>query len=193
MIADFLQERAALYVAGAMTPAERENFELVLEFHAELRAQVAGLQEAMTTVAMVQSVPSARPPAELRARILAALDEAPPRPDPEGLVVTGPAGLVEWVNPAFTAMCGYTLAELKGRKPGHLLQGPATERAPVDRLRAALQARRSCRETLLNYHKDGTTYRVDLRLTPIVDEAGEPCWFVAQERKVPESAGAAVG
>jgi len=188
MIADFLQERAALYVAGVMTPAERENFELVLEFHTELRAQVAGLQEAMTSAAMGAALPAVQPPAELKARLLAALGEPPARPEPEGFVVTDPAGLVEWVNPAFTALCGYTLAELKGRKPGHLLQGPATDPAPVARLRESLQARRACRETLLNYHKNGTTYRVDLRLTPIVDDTGQPHYFVAQERKVPDAA-----
>jgi len=189
MIADFLQDRAALYVSGAMTPAERENFELVLEFQPEVRAQVAGLQEAMAVAAVARTAGSVRPPPELKTRLLAALGDPPPVPEPESLVVTDPAGLVQWVNPAFTAMCGYTLDELKGRKPGHLLQGPATDRTAVERLRVALQARQPCRETLLNYHKDGTTYHVDIRVAPVLDDAGQPCWLVARERKVPEAAG----
>ena len=41
MINEFLQERAALYVSGAMLPQEREQFELVLEFHDELREFVS--------------------------------------------------------------------------------------------------------------------------------------------------------
>ena len=45
MLAEVLQDRAALYVAGAMTAPERENFELILEFHQPLQSYVAGLQE----------------------------------------------------------------------------------------------------------------------------------------------------
>ncbi len=191
MIPDFLQERAALYVSGAMAPEDRANFELVLEFDAELRTEVARLQEAMTAAVMARTVPLPPPPAEVKARLLASLGDPPARAEPEAIVVTDPAGLVEWVNPAFTQLCGYTLEELKGRKPGRLLQGPATEPAPVERLRAALQSRSACRETLVNYHKDGTPYRVDIRLTPILDDAGQPCWFVAQERKVSEAGAAA--
>jgi hypothetical protein len=28
----------------------------------------------------------------------------------------GPDGLVQWINPDFSAMCGYTLEELRGKK-----------------------------------------------------------------------------
>jgi PAS domain S-box-containing protein len=88
------------------------------------------------------------------------------------------------VNAAFTAMCGYTQEELQGRKPGHLLQGPETDPAAVQRIRAALAARQACRETLVNYHKDGTRYRVQVAITPILDDGGDPLWFVAKERKL---------
>jgi len=108
--------------------------------------------------------------------------------EPEALLVTDPDGLVLWLNPAFTAMCGYSLAELKGRKPGHLLQGPATEAAAVQRIRESLQARRDCRETLINYHKNGTRYRAEVRITPVLADGGDPLWFVAKERKIPETA-----
>ncbi|MGH8093299.1 MAG: hypothetical protein ACREIF_07500 [Chthoniobacterales bacterium] len=45
MIEDFLQDRAALYVSGALTQREREEFELILEFHGKLRELVCDLQE----------------------------------------------------------------------------------------------------------------------------------------------------
>ena len=184
---DFLQDRAALYVSGAMTQPERENFELILAFHAELRAGVAALQEAMTYVALVHATPLAPPPG-LKQRLLAAVATLPPNPAPEALVVTDAAGLVQWVNGAFTVLCGYTLEELKGRKPGHLLQGPATDGAAVARLREALRIPRACRESLVNYHKNGTPYRVDIRVTPILDDQDQPRWLVAQVRELPEAA-----
>jgi PAS domain S-box-containing protein len=187
MLSELLQDRAALYVSGAMLAPERESFELVLEFHKELRAHVAGLQEAMTTVARAQVKPIA-PPAGLKERLLRSAVAQPlpaEREEAEGLVVTGADGRIEWVNAAFTAMCGFALDELRGRKPGQLLQGAATDLAPVDRIRASVRERQACRETLINYHKDGTAYRVDVRITPILDDEREPLWFIAQERKLP--------
>jgi PAS domain S-box-containing protein len=101
--------------------------------------------------------------------------------------VTDPVGRIEWVNPAFTAMCGHDLAELRGRKPGPILQGPDTDPAAVARIREAVHARRACRETLVNYHKNGTPYRAEVRIAPVLDDAGEPLWFVARERLLPET------
>ena len=187
MLAEFLQDQAALYVSGAMLAAERESFEVLVESQAELRTQVAGLQEAMTTLALAGLPPVAPPPA-LKARLLAAVATLPADPEPEGWVVTDATGLVKWINPAFTVMCGYTLLELEGRKPGHLLQGADTDQAEVARIRDSLRAHRACAATLVNYHKDGTRYRADIRIAPILDDHDQPVWFVARERKVPEVA-----
>jgi len=52
MLAELLQDRAALYVSGAMPAAERDSFEVLLEYHGELRALVAGLQEVVAGMAL---------------------------------------------------------------------------------------------------------------------------------------------
>jgi len=172
------------YVSGAMTAAEREGFDVVLEFHRELQAHVAGLQDVVATLVMARVAPVAAPPATLKSRLLSAAEDLMSRPEPDALVVTQPDGRLEWANSVFTAMCGYSLAELQGRKPGHLLQGPETDPAVVQRIRASLRANQACRETLLNYHKDGTRYRADVRIMPVLDDEGRPLWFVAKERKL---------
>lgn len=186
MLPELLQDRAALYVSGAMTAPERENFELVLEFHGELRAHVGELQGAMADWAMTRVTPVATVPAALKARILGSVAAKPQRTEPESIVVTNADGLIEWVNPAFTEMCGYTLPELRGRKPGHMLQGADTDRAAVARIRESLRERRPCGETLINYHKDGTRYRVDIQIAPVLDDEQQPLWFIARERKLPD-------
>ena len=91
---------------------------------------------------------------------------------------------VQQVNAAFEEMCGYTIDDVKGRKPSEVLQGPETEKAVVDRIRGALRSRVPCTETLINYHRDGSRYRVRLSITPILDDAGDPLWYVAKERKL---------
>ena len=182
MLAPFLQDRAALYVSGAMTAQERANFELILDFHEDVRAEVAELQETMAVAVTSAVAASVAPPAALKARVLGSLSPCPPRVAPVAMVVTDGHGLTEWINPAFTAMCGYTLAELRGRKPGHLLQGPATDRAALDRIRSAVNARRSCCETLVNYHRNGARYLAEISITPILDDDDQPVWFAAKER-----------
>lgn len=189
MLSDLLQDRAASFVSGAMTAPERENFELILEFHQELRAHVVGLQRAMTAAVLAEVTPSVSPPAALKARIFESLGLHPRPPEAEGWVVTDASGRVEWVNDAFTGMCGYTLPELKGRKPGHVLQGPATDLAPIERIREALRTRQPCSERVVNYHKNGSRYVADIRISPFLDDEGEPLWFLAKERLIAELAG----
>lgn len=187
MLPEILQDRAAAYVTGSLPATERQDFELVLAFHVELQRHVAELQDA-ASAAIVAGRQIAAAPAALRGRLLAALAQAPapdPAPVPEPMVVTDPLGRVQWVNAPFEAMCGHSLAELRGRKPGTVLQGRDTDPAAVNRIREAVRARARCRETLVNYHKDGSPYRVDVRITPILDEACEPLWFIAQETKLP--------
>lgn len=184
MLPDVLQDRAALYVSGAMNPDERSNFELVLEFHHELKAHVERLTKLGIVMLSARDAEHLTPPPELRNRLLVALESREQQAGPEVLVVAGPDCRVQQVNSAFFEMCGYTIDDVRGRKPGEVLQGPETERAAVDRIRGALKERKPCTETLINYHRNGSRYRVRLSITPILDDAGEPLWFVAKERKL---------
>lgn len=183
MLSDFLQDRAALYVSGAMTAPEREGFEVLLEFDPALGAHVATLGEAAALRVLDTPCPHAAPPDRLRASILAAATTTP-QAAPDALVVTDNDGRIVWINQAFTSMCGYSLDELRGRKPGHVLQGRDTDAATVGRIRSAVSERRPCREQILNYHKDGHAYRADVRIMPILDDAAQPLYFVAREQVI---------
>ena len=185
MLKDFLQDQGALYASGGMTAQEREPFELLLEFHGELREFVTGLVEVgvSLTLANLPAVPL-NVPSSLKARISSQVANRPQLSTSEGIVVSGADRLVEWVNPIFSAMCGYSLDELRGKNLGPILQGAGTDRATADRMRQAVRAYRPCRETILNYHKNGTPYWVEVAITPILDDAGQPLWVVAREREL---------
>ena len=180
-----LHDRAAFYATGHMTPEERAQFELVIEFHHDLREFTTGLMEvaAAVTLASVDQRAS-RPSPALRARILASITAVSQQSGHDGLVVSGPDGFIHWVNPAFSAMCGYSLEELSGKKPGPILQGEKTDRATAERMRSAVREHRPCRETILNYHKNGTAYWVEIDITPILNDAGQPLWLIAREREL---------
>ncbi|GAT35024.1 PAS domain S-box-containing protein [Terrimicrobium sacchariphilum] len=118
------------------------------------------------------------PPSTLRSRVLERIDAEPAR------VETDSAGRIVAINPAFTGLCGYTFPEIRGKKPGSLLQGPETDPAVVDILRQAIRQGEACVVRLVNYHKDGSTYHVEISLEPIHDEAGKITGFRAAERKL---------
>jgi len=102
------------------------------------------------------------------------------------VIITDRNGGIEWVNPGFTKISGYTLDEVKGRKPGHILQGPDTDPATVQRIREQLGSRQSFREEILNYNKNGTPYWLSLSITPVLDLFGEVEKFIAIELDITE-------
>ena len=102
------------------------------------------------------------------------------------VVITDAHGRAEWVNPAFERRTGWTLQEVVGRTPGSFLQGPATDRATVERLRCALRERRSIREEILNYTKAGDPYWVALHITPVNDDGGRLERFIAVQTDTTE-------
>ena len=51
-------------------------------------------------------------------------------------------------------------------------------------MRRAVHEYRPCRETILNYHKNGTPYWVEIFITPILNEEGHPHFLIAREREI---------
>lgn len=94
-----------------------------------------------------------------------------------------PGPVIVYANPAFTRMTGYTREEALGRSP-RFLQGPKTDRAVLDRLRAELAAGRPFHGEAVNYRKDGSTYLIDWLITPMRDRAGEITHWVAIQRDI---------
>ncbi len=185
MLDQDLEQQAALYASGAMDAPERERFELLLEFHDELKTLTRELQEIMAAAA-VAGIPkeTPKPSQDLKARLMARIDAGVPQSERHGVVVAGPDGLVRWVNEEFTEMCGYTVDELRGKKLGPILQGELSDPQVAGSMRAAVNERRPCYAELINYHKDGTPYWVAIQITPFFDEKGDTRWLVAREQEL---------
>jgi PAS domain S-box-containing protein len=181
-----LEEQAALYAAGALSARERAQFDLVLEFHHELRMLVRSFEELAAAAVLATQPNDLKPSPALKDRLLGLLDDRAQQRQDHGFVMAGPDGLVQWVNESFTAMCGYTLDELKGRRLGPILQGEHTDKATAARMREAVRTHRPCSEALVNYHKNGSPYWVSINITPLHDADGKLLWMVAREIELPE-------
>lgn len=96
-----------------------------------------------------------------------------------GVVLTDKEGKIEWVNQSFEKITGYTLKEVIGKKPGDILQGPNTDKETVKRMSHAIKNGQPFHEEILNYHKSGRTYWIDMLNQPTYDANGDHTGFVA--------------
>lgn len=99
------------------------------------------------------------------------------------LVITDRRGRIVYVNPAFTAVTGYTQAEALGQTPRLLRSGMQD-----DGFYAGLWTRILAGETwngeVVNRKKDGTLYTDRMTITPLRDPDGAIRHFVAVKRDV---------
>ncbi|OOF19710.1 hypothetical protein BZJ17_15045 [Salinivibrio sp. IB574] len=86
------------------------------------------------------------------------------------VVVTNPQGEVVYVNRGFERMSGYSLDEMKGKKPGHVLQGKDTNPETVQNIRDHLARSEPFYDEILNYTKGGQPYWISLSINPIWDD-----------------------
>jgi PAS domain S-box-containing protein len=107
------------------------------------------------------------------------------------VVLTDATGVVLWVNDGFTRLTGYTLDDVRGRKPGAVLQGPGTDPATVQRIRERLQRSEGFTAEILNYRKDGREYWAAIEVQPIVGGSGQVENYMSIESDITERRAAA--
>jgi len=101
----------------------------------------------------------------------------------DSVMVTNRQGVIEYVNPAFEQMTGYTREETVGRTPRILNSGRQSQKF-YETLWTAILAGRAYRTMTVNRRKDGTLYDEDQTITPIRDDAGAITHFISTGRDV---------
>jgi diguanylate cyclase (GGDEF)-like protein/PAS domain S-box-containing protein len=93
---------------------------------------------------------------------------------------------IEYVNPAFEQMTGYTLQEIKGRDP-RFMRAEGCDVHEHTRIRAALARRESVHSILRNARKNGEIFWNDLRIDPVANEQGTVTHFVGVINDITEA------
>lgn len=100
------------------------------------------------------------------------------------VVITDVHERIEYVNPGFTKMTGYTFEEVRGKKPGDVLQGKLTDLDTKRMIREAINAQKPLYTEILNYHKNGDTYWVSLAINPVFGKDGKLERFISIQSNV---------
>ena len=127
-------------------------------------SQIGGCSRILATLRNI----TGRKAAEAQLRQLSLAVEQ----SPVTIVITDIGGRIEYVNPKFTEVTGYTLAEVRGQNPRILKSGHAPKEF-YQQLWQTITAGQTWRGEMLNRKKNGETFWESASISPITNHAGK--------------------
>ncbi len=115
---------------------------------------------------------------EERERLTTAIEQAA-----ETVVITDAEGTVQYANPAFESITGYTREEAKGQ-PLHILEGAGHEETQYEEMWDTLTRGEVWSGRLANTRKDGERFTEEAMISPVCDASGKIISYVAVSRDV---------
>lgn len=102
---------------------------------------------------------------------------------PSAIIVADPVGRIEWVNPAFVALTGYSLEQVSGRNPSILKsgrQGPAF----YEEMWSAISRGHIWSGDLQNQRRDGSIYWEHMIIAPVISPSGAIEHYIAIKQDI---------
>ncbi|TKB11754.1 PAS domain S-box protein [Desulforhopalus sp. IMCC35007] len=99
------------------------------------------------------------------------------------IIITDSNGNIEYANPAFERVTGYSLAEVKGHNPRILKSGKQSAEF-YSALWNDLKQGKVWRGRFINRRKDGTHYIAEVTISPIRDGQGELINYIGVQRDI---------
>jgi len=102
---------------------------------------------------------------------------------PLAVVITDLQGSIQYVNPQFSQVSGYSAAEVLGRNP-RVLQSGQTPQVTYQAMWQALKTGQVWQGELYNRKKDGALFIEDAVIAPVLDEQGQATHYVALKQDI---------
>ncbi len=104
----------------------------------------------------------------------------------DAMVITGRDGSIEWINPAFTTLTGYTAEEALGKNPRELVKSGVHGQGFYKNMWDTILAGEVWQGEFTNRRKDGSLYPEEQTITPVKDGSGVISHFIAIKRDITE-------
>lgn len=101
-----------------------------------------------------------------------------------GILITDADACIQWANPAFTQLTGYSLDEAIGHTPSELIRSGMQEQAFYKNMWDTILSGNNWHGEIINRHKNGTLYSEALSIAPIVDKQKKVTNFVAIKQDI---------
>ncbi|MGA9672077.1 MAG: PAS domain S-box protein [Terracidiphilus sp.] len=143
----------------------------------EVRNQMMGEAIALTPVekAAPNGISTIESPS-----LIAAIEQAA-----DAIIITDVSGIISYVNPAFTAMTGYTIEEALGQNP-RILKSGSESAAFYKEIWTTIGSGKTWRGDITNRRKDGSSYEEEMRIAPVYDSTGKITAYIATKHDVTE-------
>ena len=105
--------------------------------------------------------------------------------NPDAVLITDEAGVIEYVNPAFESLTGYARAEAVGRTP-RILKSGVQDAEFYRGLWRSILAGKSFHEIFVDRRKSGELFHAENLIWPVLDRYGRITHFVCETRDVTE-------
>ncbi len=99
------------------------------------------------------------------------------------IFITDRSGVIEFVNPAFEKVTGFSRAEAVGKTPSILRSG-LTDPKEYEELWRTIMSGRDFHNIVINKKKSGELYYYDQTITPLKDDAGNITHFISTGRDI---------
>ena len=103
------------------------------------------------------------------------------------VIITDKNRRITYVNRGFERMSGYSFAEVRGKVPGQVLQGPNTNPETVARIAKHLSDQQPFYDEILNYTKQGEPYWISLAINPVFAENGKLDYYISVQANITET------
>ena len=100
-----------------------------------------------------------------------------------GILITDRNGFIEWANPAFSGLTGYSEDGVLGRNP-RFLKSDVQDESFYKEMWSTITEGRAWHGELVNRRADGTLYTEEMTITPVVDADGNVLHFIAIKQDV---------
>lgn len=187
-IAEKNQDTLNDFYKALSNPAEAEgkSFQLTLKrstgqiFDGEINLSIVELKGEKVAQVVIRDVTERKQFLEHLEKFKRAIENTD-----EMMMITDVNGLIEYVNPAFERITGYTLEEVKGKTP-NILNSGVHQQEFFKNLWKTILSGKSWQGLIVNRKKDGKLYTEEMIISPIKNEKNEIISFVAVKKDVTE-------
>ncbi|HLF91653.1 MAG TPA: diguanylate cyclase [Anaerolineales bacterium] len=152
----------------------------ILNEDLEQRVRQRTAQHEQTNIQLEEEI-NARKQIEIELRKLSHAVEQSPNP----VIITNTAGQIEYVNPAFTRLTGYTREDVIGKNP-NIQKSGRTPLAVYEDLWKTIAEGKIWRGEFMNRKKNGELYWEAATIAPIRDDSGNTTHYVAVKEDISE-------
>ena len=129
-------------------------------------------------IAAITDISHRKRAGEAQRRLATAVEQAA-----EAIVITDTDGIIQYVNPAFERITGYSRQEVLGKNP-NILKSGEHDIAFYKKLWGTIAGGESWNGRFVNKKKDGTVYLEDATISPVRDPSGKIVNYVASKRDI---------